>query len=61
MKLLDFFPGYKTYMLAAAEIFHLLFQLFQGDITIGDSIDKFIVAFMAITLRKGIKSVATDK
>lgn len=56
MNLLNLFPGKKTYLLMIGLAVGVLAQLLQGEVTIGEAINQWLLAAGGMTLRKGIKS-----
>lgn len=55
MKLLNFFPGYKTYILAAGAMLTATGAWLVGDMQLGNYVEAMVAACMAMTLRKGMK------
>ncbi len=58
MNILNLFPGYKTYIIAAGVIMVAVGQMLTGDMTLGDAVNQIGLALMGITIRKGIKADA---
>jgi hypothetical protein len=56
MKLHDIFPGYKTYLMMAGLFVSALAQLLNGDISIGEAINLWLVAGGGAFLRMGVKN-----
>lgn len=55
MYLSNLLPGYKTYLVAIGAAVATLAALLNGDISIGDAINQWLIAGGAMTLRAGIK------
>ena len=56
MNPLNWFPGYKTYILAIGAILAAVGAWFTGDMALGETVEAVMGAAMAMTIRKGIKS-----
>lgn len=52
---LNWFPGYKTYILAAGMILSAVSQVLTGDLSLGEAINQIVLVSMGATIRKGIK------
>ena len=54
MNPLNWFPGYKTYILAGAAILGSLAGWMDGSLAMGGMVENIGTALMAMTIRKGI-------
>ena len=55
---LNWFPGYKTYILVAGVVLGAVSQWLTGDLSLGDMINQIALSLMGATIRKGIKTGA---
>ncbi len=56
MNPLDWFPGYKTYIIAGAAILVSVGMWASGDMVLGEMVEKVTIALGGMTIRKGIKA-----
>ena len=56
MNPLDWFPGYKTYIIAFGAILVSVGMWFSGDMALGEAVEKVVIALGAMTLRKGVEA-----
>ena len=56
MNPLDWFPGYKTYILAGGVILTSVGMWFSGDMALGEMVERVVAGSALVTLRKGVES-----